>query len=83
MVKSGFQRKGVGAALLEYAVKEFNLDEYSVWLSTQTRGHGLYVKYGWKDVDGLEVDLGKHGVGEGMHWSPCMIRDPKSSSITR
>lgn len=43
------------------------------------RGQGIYGKFGWEDVDCIDVDLAERagpGLGYGMHRSPCMVRPP-------
>lgn len=53
------------------------------YLDTSPPGLNLYLKYGWRRVDEIRVDLGKYiGKGGGEkeeeeEVSLCMIREPK------
>ncbi|KAF7967568.1 hypothetical protein HWV62_33767 [Athelia sp. TMB] len=73
------QRRGIGSALLKYGFETLGAGELPVWLSTQMRGRNLYLKWGFKDVDSVDIDL-KEFMGEwngyGVHRSPCMVRMP-------
>lgn len=45
------------------------------YLEASPAGHHLYRKFGFEDVEMLEVDLTPHG-GHGKHGLMCMIRPP-------
>ncbi|MCJ1472986.1 hypothetical protein MMC13_001635, partial [Lambiella insularis] len=74
-----YQRMGIGSALLEWGFQQFNLEKEKVWLGTQMRGRNLYRRYGWEDVDHVDIDLSDWGGkyrGYGIHRSPLMLRQP-------
>ena len=76
-----YQRQGIGSGLLRWGFEEFDLEKEKVWLQTQMRGRNVYRRYGWVDVDYLDIDLSRWGGemrGWGMHRSPCMLRAPGS-----
>ncbi|KZP25810.1 hypothetical protein FIBSPDRAFT_367977 [Athelia psychrophila] len=73
------QRRGIGSALLKYGLDMLGAGALPVWLSTQMRGRNLYLKWGFEDVDSLDIDLKEFGgewSGYGVHRSPCMLRMP-------
>jgi GNAT superfamily N-acetyltransferase len=78
-VKPEWQRRGIGSALLRWGFAEFGLEKQLVWLTTQMRGRNIYRKYGWVDVEYVDVDLSEWGGryrGFGIHRSPLMLRQP-------
>lgn len=73
------QRRGIGSALLKYGLDTLGAGALPVWLSTQIRGRNLYLKWGFGDVDSVDIDLTEFGgewCGYGVHRSPCMLRMP-------
>lgn len=73
------QRRGAASLLLQSMVDEADKLGLPVLLESSEEGHGLYQKYGFKDVEVLEIDMSKWGPGN-MHLSWAMIREPKSLS---
>ena len=74
-----YQRLGLGSALLEWGFRSFGLETETVYIGTQMRGRNLYRKYGWEDVDYVDIDLSEWGGklrGYGVHRSPIMLRRP-------
>lgn len=84
-VLPAYQRQGIGSMLIRYGLENLPLDELPIWLCTQMRGRNLYLKFGWEDVDCIDVDLGElagPNNGYGMHRSPCMVRPPGGKSLS-
>lgn len=78
-MKPEYQKQGIGTALLRWGFKEFDLEKEKVWIQTQMRGRNVYRRYGWEEVDHLNIDLSEWGGklrGFGVHRSPCMLRQP-------
>jgi len=76
-----YQGRGIGRQLLDWGFTNFEIGRYPIWLSTTARARLFYLKYGWEDVDHVDIDLAKWTVplsGFGMHRTPCMIRKPTS-----
>ena len=79
MVLPTYQRHGIGSEMVRYALEELPSGQLPIWLHTQVRAAGFYDKFGWKEVDGLDVDMSEwkgDGLGFGMHRSLCMVREP-------
>ncbi|MCJ1246111.1 hypothetical protein MMC30_003316 [Trapelia coarctata] len=78
-VKPEYQRQGIGSELLRWGFATFGLEKHLVWLTTQMRGRNIYRKYGWVDVDHVDVDMSEWGGklrGFGVHRSPLILRQP-------
>ena len=78
-VKPQHQRRGIATEMLRYGFAEFDLEKNLIWLSTQMRGRDFYRKYGWENVDNVDIDLSEWGgkyCGFGIHRSPLMLRQP-------
>ena len=78
MVHPAWQRRGVGSAMIRWALEHLHLDTIPVWLFGQPDGHHLYRKFGWRDVEEVDMDLsqwaGPHR-GYGLHRTMCMLRE--------
>ena len=71
-----FQGRGAGGMLLQWGAKKADELEVPCYLEASKKGHGLYVKYGYKDVDVFKVDLRKYG-GDEVYEQPVMIREAR------
>ena len=83
MVLPEFQRMGIGSALLTYGLETLGANKRTIWLVTQMRGRELYRKFGFEDVDVLDIDLSEYAGphrGFGLHRNICMIRKPKEAN---
>jgi GNAT superfamily N-acetyltransferase len=60
-----FQRKGIGKKLLEWGLEKADAEGVQCWIDASPAGKGLYEKMGWREVDVVDVDLGKWGGEEG------------------
>jgi GNAT superfamily N-acetyltransferase len=76
VVHPGFQRKGVGAALLDWGLNHARERGEKVYLESTEHGEPLYIKKGFKEV-GVMV-LGDDGE---IHM-PCMLWDPANANQT-
>ena len=79
MVLPEYQKLGIGSPLLRYGFEELRADALPIWLVTQMRGRDMYLKFGFEDVDVLDVDFSEYTGpyrGYGVHRSICMVRQP-------
>lgn len=79
MVHPAYQRKGIGSAMLQYGFETLGADKVLIWLITQMRGRDLYQKFGFEDVDVLDIDFSEYTGpyrGFGVHRNICMVRQP-------
>ena len=78
-VKPGYQRKGIGERLLRWGFEKLELDKEEIWLTTQMPGREFYRRFGWEDIDAVDMDLstylGKYK-GFGVHRTVFMMRKP-------
>ena len=71
-VNPEYQGREIGSALLQAGLcdaREQGLTEF--WLESSAEGYRLYQKFGFKDVDSIEIDLAKYG-GVGVSRHVCM-----------
>ena len=65
--------------MLKWGFATLGLDKQEVWLTTQMLGRGFYRKFGWQDVDAVDMDLSEY-LGElrgfGIHRTACLVRYP-------
>jgi GNAT superfamily N-acetyltransferase len=61
-VALGYQRKGVGAALLKVVVSEVDKRGGEMYVASSPAGKGLYAKFGWKGFGEFRVDWNQFGV---------------------
>ena len=74
-----FQRQGIGSALFRYGLEKLGADESPIWLVTQMRGRAMYLRFGFEDVDVVDIDLSEYAgpfQGFGVHRNICMVRQP-------
>ena len=83
MVLPAYQRKGIGSMLLRYGLESLEANTMPIWLVTQMRGRDFYQRFGFEDVDVLDIDFSEYTGpyrGFGVHRSICMIRRPGAIS---
>jgi ribosomal protein S18 acetylase RimI-like enzyme len=73
-VHPGYQRKGVGAALLDWGLKHARARGEKAYLEATPFGKGLYLKKGFTTVG--ELHVGEEGDEVRL---PCMLWDPASA----
>lgn len=74
-----YQRKGIGTALLRELFEKHGLAEQQVWLNAQLRGRDVYKKFGWREVESVDINLVDflgEGKGWGVHRSVFLLREP-------
>ncbi|KAL9638579.1 MAG: hypothetical protein Q9164_001468 [Protoblastenia rupestris] len=76
-----WQRKGVGAALMQHVVTN-DIDEAGLpaYLNGQVGARRLYERFGWQEVDVVRTNLGEWG-GEGVNETVCMFREAKGTGV--
>lgn len=79
-----YRCRGVGSLLVSHGLEVVDKAKMQSYVDTSPLGLNLYIKYGWRPVDEIRVDLGKYiGKGGGgkekkdEEVSLCMIREPK------
>ena len=45
------------------------------YIEASLAGYGLYLRQGWKQVDEIVIDIGKHG-GRGVATEKLLMREP-------
>lgn len=75
-VRPDYQRKGLGAMLLEDGLALADRDGCKTYIEASAKGLGLYLKYGWKVIDDIKVDTRPYG-GHSVDSTKCMMRDPQ------
>jgi len=79
VVSPDYQRCGIGAALLEWGLKRCDEEGLECWIDATDEGKGLYLKHGWEDAGGVEIDLKRWGDEKGgIMWVSNMLRKPRS-----
>ncbi|RAK95485.1 GNAT family N-acetyltransferase [Aspergillus ibericus CBS 121593] len=68
------QGRGVGTALLNWGLERANKRNARVYLEATEDGYPLYWKYGWRDVEVIEIDFTRFG-GEGRQQWTVMVRE--------
>ena len=79
MVLPSHQLQGIGKALFNHGFYNLGADEVPIWIATQVRGQGMYLKFGFEDAGHVDVDLAEFmgpNKGFGSHRNICMIRWP-------
>ena len=67
------QRRGAGTMLVQWGINVADEAGLCCYLEASSAGYALYHKMGFKDVDVIDVDMGKWGK-EGIYRHVCMIR---------
>ena len=62
--------------LLKWGIDHADRNGARIFLTSTPAAHKLYLKYGWRDVDELKLNLGEHGDEETVIIK-AMIRDPQ------
>jgi GNAT superfamily N-acetyltransferase len=75
-VRPEYQRKGLGAMLLEDGLALADRDGCKTYIEASAKGLGLYLKYGWKEIDEVKVDTRPYG-GHRIESTKCMMREPQ------
>ncbi len=84
MVLPTWQGRGVGSAIIRWALQNLHLDAMPTFLNAQPDGYALYKKFGWNDIESVDIDLSRWAgpnKGYGIHRTVCMLREPSSGGI--
>lgn len=61
--------------LLEPILEIIDREKAKSYITASPVGLGLYLKYGWKEVDEIHIDFGPYGGGEDR--TAVLMREPK------
>ncbi|RAQ49720.1 GNAT family acetyltransferase [Aspergillus flavus] len=75
-----YQGKGIGSKLLQWGTEQADARNARIYLEATIEGYPLYRKYGWHEVDRIEIDYAQYG-GTGQITFIIMMRDPQSSAV--
>ena len=75
-----YQGKGIGSKLLQWGTEQADARNARIYVEASIEGYPLYRKYGWHEVDRLEIDYAQYG-GTGEITFILMMRDPQSSAV--
>ena len=77
-----YQRKGIASLLLKWGLDIADDRGLVCYLDASPMGLGLYKKFGWKEVDHVDVDLGRWGGEDGLvDRVVCLVRKPRSRKM--
>lgn len=71
----GYQRRGIGSAMLRWGLEKADQSLCRVYLEATIAGYPMYIKHGFKAVEEIAVDRASYG-GTGIETFWIMIRDP-------
>lgn len=74
-----FQGQGIASELLTWGFEHFGLARETIWVQTPMSGRPKFLRYGWEDVDCVDLDLSKWAgehMGYGLYRMQMMIRKP-------
>ncbi len=69
------QRKGIGSAFIRKGLDDADRDDARTYIEASVAGLPLYLKFGWKEIDKIVVDVGKID-GRGLATEVCLMRAP-------
>jgi GNAT superfamily N-acetyltransferase len=70
-----FQGRGAGGMLVEWGTKKADELGLPAYLESSPKGHRVYQRYGFRDVEVVDFDASLYG-GSGIYKEPLMIREP-------
>ncbi|KAJ6086292.1 hypothetical protein N7486_010573 [Penicillium sp. IBT 16267x] len=70
-----YQGRGIGTTLLRWGIALADSLQTRIYLEATPEGYPIYLKYGWKRLDEVELDLEKLG-SQGKESFILMMRDP-------
>ena len=69
------QRQGLGSILVREGLAAADRDQARTYIEASPAGLGLYKRFGWKEVERIEIDMKSHG-GTGIATEVCLVRQP-------
>lgn len=76
-VRPEYQGKGLGGMLLEDGLALADRDRARTYIEASAKGLGLYLKYGWKEIDQITIDTRPYE-GHQIECTKRMTRDPQA-----
>lgn len=67
------QRKGLGGLLIQHVLAQVDRLGRRAYLESSVAGEGLYLKFGWKEIDEMLIDVRPYG-GNGIEKEKIMMR---------
>lgn len=80
-VSPEYHRRGLGQRLMDGAILAADKDGAKAYLSASDVGKRLYVKYGFKDLEVMHIDL-MHLGAIGTKDTTAMMREPQLKSLS-
>jgi GNAT superfamily N-acetyltransferase len=77
VVRPSYQRKGLGSLLLAPVLAVADKENAKTYIEASKKGHALYLKHGWVQVDEIVVDLSPYG-GDEKERLGLLMREPGS-----
>jgi len=68
--------------LLEDGLALADRDGYKTYIEASAKGLGLYLKYGWKEIDDVKIDARPYG-GHSIESTKCMMRDRQPLKLVK
>jgi GNAT superfamily N-acetyltransferase len=81
-IDSRYQRRGLGGVLVKWGIDEANRRGLPTYIEGTSKGYGLYVKHGMREVHRIETDLSQYGGEPGQrHYYSILFRDAPRKSV--
>lgn len=80
IVSPHYQRRGLGTMLIEEGLRNADRDNAGAYVEASWKGLELYKRYGWEQIDRIELDMTPHG-GDGIAIEELLIREPKAGAV--
>ena len=74
------QGKGLGGRLLQLGLEEADKARAQTYIEASPAGLPVYLKYGWKAVDEMVIDMRPYG-GHGVEHQPFLMREPGVAKV--
>ena len=69
------QGKGLASKLLKAGLEDADRAQAQTYIEASPAGLPVYLKYGWKIIDEMTVDMTPYG-GHGIESQPFLMREP-------
>ena len=70
-------RRGAGGLLIKWGVDEARKYKLPLYVESSRKGHELYKRYGFRDIESHEIDLSKFGATD-PHLTWAMMIEPET-----
>lgn len=78
MTDPAYGRRGAAGLLIKWGIDEAKTNDLPLYVESSRKGHELYKRYGFKDIEAHEIDLSKFGATD-LHRTWAMMIKPGSS----